>query len=86
MWARQAERDALQADLREASQRLGAAQRDAESASVQRAAEQQSRDAAALQARTQEVASVRNQADRHALCGQQEPCLAQAALRHADGQ
>lgn len=57
----------LQADLTEATECLTAANREAERSAVQGAAEQQSRDAAALQARTQQVAAVREQADRWAL-------------------
>ena len=54
----------LQVELREAAQRLTTASREAERAAVQGEAEQQSRDAAALQARVQEVAAVREHADR----------------------
>ena len=60
----QAACDALQTDLREAAQRLNTANREAERLAMQSAAEQQSRDAEALQTRTQEVASVREHADR----------------------
>ena len=60
----QAAYDSLQAEARAAAHSLAAANREAERVSVQHAAEQQSRDAAALQARTHEVAAVREQADR----------------------